>query len=165
MLAMAEQTEPVALKLADSIEDARWIFDPNEAEQIAREDPSLLISRGDLDVLVGKLSQSMRDELEHVYRRESGSIHEHDREPYMWVRFVTRRSTVDALAARGLIADGPYSDYPVGGYRARLGTLGFAVRAWLRYQQRDLRRGVRALATGEPLDADPWVDRRDHYDR
>ncbi len=35
--------DPVAWKYADPTEDARWIYDASEADEIAREDSSLII--------------------------------------------------------------------------------------------------------------------------
>lgn len=139
-------TRPVALLFNDPIETSRWVFEQDEMEDLRRDDPTRVVLVNYLDVIAVKLTETQRSELEHIYRSEPLSIHDHDRTPHMWVRFVSRRTTILAMARHGLIADGPYPDLQVGGYKALLTPRGYAVRAWLRYQHRPLYWAIRTLA-------------------
>lgn len=93
-----------------------------------------------------KLSKVQADELAHVFREEPSSIHEHDREPYRYVRFVSRRSTVEALVRLGLCEPPIMHDYPVGGYRARLTKAGVEERARVRAERAATWDAVRRIA-------------------
>lgn len=75
-----------------------------------------------------RLTPTQAAELIHVLAAEPNSVHEHDRDPFEWVRFVSRRSTVEALVRRGLCETPIMHDYPVGGYRARLTRAGLVER-------------------------------------
>lgn len=94
------------------------------------------------------LSPTMVAELAFVTKQQPDSIHEHDRDPERYVRMVARRSTVEGLISRGLAEPPIMTDYPMGGYRARLTDAGVEERRRIRAENAEVNRFLRRTATG-----------------
>lgn len=92
-----------------------------------------------------KLSKTQRAELEHVFAARPNGVDERDRHPELFVRMVSRRSTIEALHRLGL-CEQPYRDWPEGWY-ARLTLAGMDARWNLRSASAEVRRALRRLVT------------------
>lgn len=92
-----------------------------------------------------RISKTQQAELEHVVRAHPDGVDERDRHPELFLRMVSRRSTVAALQRLGLCEE-PYRDWP-DGWHARLTPAGIEERRRLRAARAELRRAIRRMVT------------------